>query len=153
SMAAEDFSFMLNVRPGAYFRIGQGGADGACLLHSTHYGFNDQIRPLGAALFARPGGQSMPLGPAAWTRTWLAHAPHNSPTRRPTMNRTPARTAAPKFRRIAFAIAASVALGAAVGTMTAGTAHAKTFRIADQGDALSMDPHSLNESLQLSITG
>jgi len=69
------------------------------------------------------------------------------------MNRTPARTAAPKFRRIAFAIAASVALGAAVGTMTAGTAHAKTFRIADQGDALSMDPHSLNESLQLSITG
>jgi len=69
------------------------------------------------------------------------------------MDRTPARTAAPKFRRIAFAIAASVALGAAVGTMTAGTAHAKTFRIADQGDALSMDPHSLNESLQLSITG
>jgi len=69
------------------------------------------------------------------------------------MNRTPARTAAPKFRRIAFAIAASVALGAAVGTMAAGTAHAKTFRIADQGDALSMDPHSLNESLQLSFTG
>ncbi|HRA79246.1 MAG TPA: ABC transporter substrate-binding protein [Burkholderiaceae bacterium] len=37
--------------------------------------------------------------------------------------------------------------------MAAGTAHAKTFRIADQGDALSMDPHSLNESLQLSFTG
>ena len=69
------------------------------------------------------------------------------------MNRTPPRTVAPKFRRIAFAIAASAALGAAVGTMAAGTAHAKTFRISDQGDALSMDPHSLNESLQLSFTG
>ena len=27
------------------------------------------------------------------------------------------------------------------------------MRIANQGDALSMDPHSLNESLQLSVTG
>ncbi len=30
---------------------------------------------------------------------------------------------------------------------------AKTIRIGNQGDALSMDPHSLNESLQLSVTG
>lgn len=29
---------------------------------------------------------------------------------------------------------------------------AKTLRVANQGDALSMDPHSLNESLQLSVT-
>ncbi len=29
---------------------------------------------------------------------------------------------------------------------------AQTIRIANQGDALSMDPHSLNESLQLSVT-
>ncbi len=36
---------------------------------------------------------------------------------------------------------------------TLGTADARTLRIADQGDALSMDPHSLNESLQLSFTG
>ncbi len=28
-----------------------------------------------------------------------------------------------------------------------------TLRVANQGDALSMDPHSLNESLQLSVTG
>jgi len=65
SMGAEDFSFMLNVRPGAYFRIGQGGADGGSLLHSTHYDFNDQILPLGAALFARLAEQSMPLGSTA----------------------------------------------------------------------------------------
>lgn len=32
-------------------------------------------------------------------------------------------------------------------------AQAQTVRIADQGDALSMDPHSLNESLQLSVDG
>jgi peptide/nickel transport system substrate-binding protein len=31
-------------------------------------------------------------------------------------------------------------------------ANAKTIRIGNQGDALSMDPHSLNESLQLSVT-
>jgi peptide/nickel transport system substrate-binding protein len=32
-------------------------------------------------------------------------------------------------------------------------AHAVTFKFANQGDALSMDPHSLNESLQLNFTG
>ncbi len=48
------------------------------------------------------------------------------------------------FRRSAVALGLAVALAA--------TANAKTFRIADQGDALSMDPHSLNESLQLSFT-
>ncbi len=37
--------------------------------------------------------------------------------------------------------------------VTAGTAMAQTVRIGNQGDALSMDPHSLNESLQLSVTG
>ena len=33
-----------------------------------------------------------------------------------------------------------------------GVASAQTIRIGNQGDALSMDPHSLNESLQLSVT-
>lgn len=38
--------------------------------------------------------------------------------------------------------------------MLAGTlAHAVTLRVANQGDSTSMDPHSLNESLQLSFTG
>ncbi|ADX44811.1 ABC transporter substrate-binding protein [Paracidovorax avenae] len=32
-------------------------------------------------------------------------------------------------------------------------AGAQTIRVANQGDALSMDPYSLNESLQLSVTG
>ena len=43
---------------------------------------------------------------------------------------------------------------AALLAMTAvGMASAQTVRIGNQGDALSMDPHSLNESLQLSVTG
>ncbi len=37
--------------------------------------------------------------------------------------------------------------------LIAGAVSAKTIRIGNQGDALSMDPHSLNESLQLSVTG
>ena len=39
------------------------------------------------------------------------------------------------------------------GLFGATAALAVTFRFADQGDALSMDPHSLNESLQLNVTG
>lgn len=44
-------------------------------------------------------------------------------------------------------IAAAILCAAAAG------ASAQTVRIANQGDSLSMDPHSLNESLQLSVTG
>ena len=47
------------------------------------------------------------------------------------------------LRMALIAAAAAASLGAA----------AQTVRIANQGDALSMDPHSLNESLQLSVTG
>ncbi|MES2974985.1 MAG: M20 aminoacylase family protein [Pseudomonadota bacterium] len=60
SMGAEDFSFMLQVKPGAYLRIGQGG-EGSCFLHNSRYDFNDEILPLGAALHASLVEQSMPL--------------------------------------------------------------------------------------------
>ncbi len=53
-----------------------------------------------------------------------------------------------KIQRKMAATALFVALSAA-GVV----ASAQTVRIANQGDALSMDPHSLNESLQLSVTG
>jgi peptide/nickel transport system substrate-binding protein len=45
------------------------------------------------------------------------------------------------------------ALAAALLFAAAAVAQAQTVRIANQGDSLSMDPHSLNESLQLSVTG
>ena len=60
SMGAEDFSFMLQVKPGAYLRIGQGG-EGSCMLHNSRYDFNDEILPLGAAMHASLIEQSMPL--------------------------------------------------------------------------------------------
>ncbi len=60
SMGAEDFSFMLQSKPGAYLRIGQGG-EGGCFLHSTRFDFNDDILPLGAALLAGLVEQAMPL--------------------------------------------------------------------------------------------
>jgi peptide/nickel transport system substrate-binding protein len=37
--------------------------------------------------------------------------------------------------------------------LACGLANAVTLRVANQGDSTSMDPHSLNESLQLSFTG
>ena len=59
SMGAEDFSFMLQSKPGAYLRIGQGG-EGGCFLHSPRYDFNDDILPLGAALMSCLAEQAMP---------------------------------------------------------------------------------------------
>jgi hippurate hydrolase len=64
SMGAEDFSFMLQARPGAYLRLGQGGADAGAFLHNTRYDFNDDVLPLGAALFAALAERSMPRSTA-----------------------------------------------------------------------------------------
>ena len=47
------------------------------------------------------------------------------------------------------AVAAAILSVLATASLMAG---AQTIRIANQGDALSLDPHSLNESLQLSVT-
>ena len=48
--------------------------------------------------------------------------------------------------------AAAIAVCAVFAGSLAAPAAAKTFKYANQGDALSMDPHSLNESLQLNFT-
>ena len=64
SMGAEDFSFMLQVKPGAYMRLGQGG-EGGCFLHNSRYDFNDDVLPLGAALHASLIEQGLPLGAGA----------------------------------------------------------------------------------------
>jgi len=52
-MASEDFSFMLEKKPGAYIQIGNGDGEGACEVHNPSYDFNDAVLPLGASLFAR----------------------------------------------------------------------------------------------------
>ena len=59
-MGAEDFSFMLQKKAGAYLRIGQ-DARGGAFLHNSRYDFNDEILPLGAALHAGLIEQGMPL--------------------------------------------------------------------------------------------
>ena len=49
-MGAEDFSFMLNARPGALIFVGNGDSAG---LHHPAYDFNDEIIPIGASYWAR----------------------------------------------------------------------------------------------------
>jgi len=63
SMGAEDFSFMLQVKPGAYLRLGQGAENGigSCFLHNSRYDFNDEVLPLGAALHASLIEHGLPL--------------------------------------------------------------------------------------------
>jgi amidohydrolase len=51
-MASEDFSFMLEARPGAYINIGNGDKKGSTPVHNPGYDFNDEILPLGAAAMA-----------------------------------------------------------------------------------------------------
>ncbi len=61
TMGAEDFSYFLQGKPGAYFVIGNGdGAHregghglGPCMLHNPSYDFNDDLIPLGATLWVK----------------------------------------------------------------------------------------------------
>jgi len=60
SMGSEDFAFMLQQRPGAYFRLGQGMVDGR-FLHHPEYDFNDETIPVGSAVFAALVEEALPL--------------------------------------------------------------------------------------------
>ena len=61
TMGAEDFSYFLLEKPGAYFLIGNGDGShrtsghgmGPCMLHNSSYDFNDELIPLGATLWVR----------------------------------------------------------------------------------------------------
>jgi amidohydrolase len=56
TMGAEDFSYMLQAKPGCYIFLSNGDGDhreighggGPCMLHNPSYDFNDQLLPLGA---------------------------------------------------------------------------------------------------------
>jgi hippurate hydrolase len=61
TMGGEDFSFMLQAKPGAYVFLGQGGAQGGCFLHNPGYDFNDEVIPLGAGYLAALAEESLPL--------------------------------------------------------------------------------------------
>jgi len=52
-MGAEDFSFFLNERPGAFVMMGQAQADkGGVPVHHPRYDFNDALLPFGASYFS-----------------------------------------------------------------------------------------------------
>ncbi|MDQ8732293.1 M20 aminoacylase family protein [Bradyrhizobium sp. LHD-71] len=57
SMGAEDFSFMLLERPGAFIFIGNGESAG---LHNAKYDFNDAALPVGMSYWARLVETAMP---------------------------------------------------------------------------------------------
>jgi len=59
-MGGEDFSYMLQARPGAYVFLGQGGTAGGCFLHNPQYDFNDEVIPLGAGYLAALAEQALP---------------------------------------------------------------------------------------------
>lgn len=60
SMAAEDFSSLLEVRPGCYVWIGNGPANEGRFLHSSAYDFNDEIIAAGAGYWVRLVERLMP---------------------------------------------------------------------------------------------
>ena len=49
-MGGEDFSYMLEARPGAYVFLGNGPCSE---LHSDTYDFNDEIIPVGVSYFVK----------------------------------------------------------------------------------------------------
>lgn len=59
-MGAEDFSYMLEQRPGCYIFMGNGGDDDAPMLHSPDYDFNDEALPYGASYWARLAEHILP---------------------------------------------------------------------------------------------
>jgi hippurate hydrolase len=61
TMGGEDFSYMLQARPGAYVFLGQGGPRGGCFLHNPHYDFNDEVIPLGAGYLAALVEEALPI--------------------------------------------------------------------------------------------
>jgi hippurate hydrolase len=58
-MGGEDFSFMLQERPGAFINLGNGDSAG---LHHPEYDFNDEIIPAGCSYLAELVERRMPAG-------------------------------------------------------------------------------------------
>ncbi|MRW86997.1 amidohydrolase [Pseudoduganella sp. FT26W] len=68
SMAAEDFAYFLQAKPGCYIFIGNGEGDhrdgghglGPCVLHNGSYDFNDNLLPVGASFWVKLVEASLP---------------------------------------------------------------------------------------------
>lgn len=58
SMGGEDFSFMLEQRPGAYIFLGNGDSSE---LHTDTYDFNDAVIPVGTTYWVRLAERALPM--------------------------------------------------------------------------------------------
>ena len=61
-MGSEDFSFMMEIVPGAHINLGNGDS---AALHNHKYDFNDEIIPYGVALYAGIVEKKLPKGQVA----------------------------------------------------------------------------------------
>ena len=61
-MGSEDFSFMLQRKPGCYIRVGNGapGEYGSVTVHNPRYDFNDAALPWGASYWAQLAEAALP---------------------------------------------------------------------------------------------
>ena len=57
-MGGEDFSYMLNARPGAFIFVGNGDSAG---LHHPEYNFNDETILAGCSWFAELVEKRLPV--------------------------------------------------------------------------------------------
>jgi hippurate hydrolase len=64
AFTSEDFSFMLEAKPGAYCWLGQGRDKGSPALHNPCYDFNDDVIGIGIAWFTNLIRQLLPAEPA-----------------------------------------------------------------------------------------
>jgi metal-dependent amidase/aminoacylase/carboxypeptidase family protein len=58
SMGGEDFSFMLEQRPGAYIFLGNGDSSE---LHTAGYDFNDAVIPVGTSYWVKLAEKALPV--------------------------------------------------------------------------------------------
>ena len=58
-MGSEDFSYMLEARPGAFLFLGQGVGPS---VHHPEFDFNDEAAPIGASFFAKLIERNHPIG-------------------------------------------------------------------------------------------
>ncbi|RVT95512.1 amidohydrolase [Rhodovarius crocodyli] len=60
TMGAEDFSFMLNAKPGSYIMMGTGRTANDPSLHHPKFDFNDEMLPMGASYWVALTEQLLP---------------------------------------------------------------------------------------------
>lgn len=69
SMAAEDFAYLLQVKPGCYVWLGNGlpgsARHGGCALHNPHYDFNDDILLIGVSYWVKLVEHALPTKSAS----------------------------------------------------------------------------------------